>query len=89
MLSIMGNLCCGGDDLEVNNRKTVAGGPPVPQVMTPTEDERRRQALVAAEERARLGAVRGTQRTQPKPKPKVYENNAPLGKSGPDISDWN
>lgn len=64
MLSIMGNLCCGGDDLEVNNRKTVAGGPPVPQVMTPTEDERRRQALVAAEERARLGAVRGTQRTQ-------------------------
>lgn len=64
MLTIMGNLCCGGDDPQVNNKLPISRTPPPPKVMTPTDDERRRQALAAAEERARQGAVRGTQRTQ-------------------------
>lgn len=64
MFAIMGNLCCGGDELEAKNQQTIAGGAPPPKVMTPTEDERREQARAAAEERARVGAVRGTQRYQ-------------------------
>lgn len=39
------------------------GVAPPSKVMTPSEDQRREQARIAAEERARKNAVRGTQRT--------------------------
>lgn len=65
----MGN-CCGGTfagapRLEGDGSTkahTVSGMPPPHKMMTPDENERRRQARIAAEERARKNAVRGTQR---------------------------
>lgn len=59
----MGNLCCGEEDYDARAPQTSSGVPPPRKVMTPGNDERRAQALVAAEERARQNAVRGTQRT--------------------------
>ena len=58
----MGNLCCGEDEYTRSKHPTIRNGPPAPKVMTPTEAERRETARVAAEERARKNAVRGTQR---------------------------
>lgn len=58
----MGNSCCGEEDVGNNVKKTLSGGPPPKKVMTPAKGQLRDQVLRAAEERARKGAVRGTQR---------------------------
>ncbi|PXF43306.1 hypothetical protein BWQ96_06945 [Gracilariopsis chorda] len=85
----MGNLCCGEDDVPRKQAKqSVSGAAPPKNVMTPTASQRREQALQAAEERARKDAVRGTQRTRPKPKPKTYDRPDVDGKKGTDIADW-
>ena len=60
----MGNLCCAEDDFEAGKKETLSGAPPPRKVMTPDEDQRREQARIAAEERLRKDAVRGTQRYQ-------------------------
>lgn len=85
----MGNSCCGGEEYEAKSPRSISGGPPPPKVMTPAQDERREAARMAAEERARQGAVRGTQRIHPKKPPKNYENNTTSDYKGPDIADWN
>lgn len=64
LLPAMGNSCCGGTDVEPKPQRSIAGAPPPANVMTPSQDARREQARLAAEERARQGAVRGTQRYQ-------------------------
>lgn len=63
-LQKMGNTCCGGNEYEAKNHRSISGNPPPPKVMTPAQDELREQARAAAEERARVNAVRGTHRQQ-------------------------